>query len=174
MAEDDRQELPSSTSLDELVEFFDTHDMGEHEVALPEAQFEVDLQRVRRMLNYSESTRKLIDRLNEKSLIFEFFFVFSRFEYALLSLSYIRPDKTYVFADWDRFATELDDSFKLDLFPTLPEAVEFYEQHPPKKQVVELGRLDSRILLPRKERGGLRRCSHPFGELETIFFMARS
>lgn len=38
------QELPSFTSLDELVEFFDTHDLGEHEEALPEAQFEIDLQ----------------------------------------------------------------------------------------------------------------------------------
>ena len=44
MAEDDRPELRFFTSLDELVEFFDTHDMGEHEEALPEAQFEIDLQ----------------------------------------------------------------------------------------------------------------------------------
>ena len=31
--------------LAELVEFFDTHDMGENEEALPKAHFEVDLRR---------------------------------------------------------------------------------------------------------------------------------
>ena len=31
--------------LAELVEFFDTHDMGEYEEALPEVHFDVDLQR---------------------------------------------------------------------------------------------------------------------------------
>ncbi len=43
--EDDRQELPPSTSLNGLVEFFDTHDMGEHEGVVPEAHFEIDIQR---------------------------------------------------------------------------------------------------------------------------------
>jgi hypothetical protein len=39
------QQFPSFASLDELVEFFDTHDMGEYEGDLPEAHFEVDVQR---------------------------------------------------------------------------------------------------------------------------------
>jgi hypothetical protein len=30
----------------ELVEFFDTHDMGENEATFPEAYFEVDLRRI--------------------------------------------------------------------------------------------------------------------------------
>ena len=45
MAENDLQELPSFGSLDELVEFFDTNDMGNYEANSPEAHFEVDLRR---------------------------------------------------------------------------------------------------------------------------------
>jgi hypothetical protein len=36
MAENDSQRLPSFASLDELVEFVDTHDMGEYGKDLPE------------------------------------------------------------------------------------------------------------------------------------------
>jgi len=32
-----------SASLDELVEFFDTHDLGEYWDQMPEAHFEVDI-----------------------------------------------------------------------------------------------------------------------------------
>lgn len=92
------------------------------------------------MVDYREPTCQLIDRLHEKPLIYEFFFVFSRFEYALLSLGYVRPGKT-VFADWDKFATNLNDAFKPDLTPRLPEAVKYYEEQPPKMQAVESGRL---------------------------------
>jgi hypothetical protein len=41
MAENDSQRLPSFASLDELVEFVDTHDMGEYEEDLPEVHFDV-------------------------------------------------------------------------------------------------------------------------------------
>jgi hypothetical protein len=45
MTENKQQPLPSFESLDDLVEFFETSDMGEYEVDLPEAQFDVDLQK---------------------------------------------------------------------------------------------------------------------------------
>ncbi|MBC8264672.1 MAG: hypothetical protein H8E47_11180 [Anaerolineales bacterium] len=35
--------MPRFASLDELVEFFDTHDMGEYWDEMPEAHFEVDI-----------------------------------------------------------------------------------------------------------------------------------
>ena len=35
--------MPHFTSLDELVEFFDTHDLGEYLDQMPEAHFEVDI-----------------------------------------------------------------------------------------------------------------------------------
>ncbi|MCX7045310.1 MAG: CopG family antitoxin [Candidatus Sumerlaeota bacterium] len=35
--------MPQFNSISELVDFFDTHDMGEYD--LPEAQFDVDIQK---------------------------------------------------------------------------------------------------------------------------------
>jgi hypothetical protein len=37
--------LPRFGSLDELVKFFDTHDLGEYWTEMPEAHFEVDIKR---------------------------------------------------------------------------------------------------------------------------------
>jgi hypothetical protein len=37
--------LPRFRSLDELVTFFDTHDLGEYWTEMPEAHFEVDIKR---------------------------------------------------------------------------------------------------------------------------------
>ncbi len=39
------KKLPSFESLDELVDFFDTHDLGEYLDGMPEAQFDVDIKR---------------------------------------------------------------------------------------------------------------------------------
>ena len=43
MAENKSKNMPHFTSLDELVEFFDTHDLGEYWDQMPEAHFEVDI-----------------------------------------------------------------------------------------------------------------------------------
>lgn len=43
MAESKSRKLPRFSSTEELVEFFDTHDLGEYEHELPEANFDVDL-----------------------------------------------------------------------------------------------------------------------------------
>jgi len=44
MAEKNKSEnMPHFASLDELVEFFDTHDLGEYWDQMPEAHFEVDI-----------------------------------------------------------------------------------------------------------------------------------
>jgi hypothetical protein len=45
MAENNQETLPPFESLDDLVEFFDTNDLGDYEAELPEAHFEVNLQR---------------------------------------------------------------------------------------------------------------------------------
>ena len=45
MAESKSKKLPQFNSSQELVEFFDTHDMGEYESELPEAHFDVDIKR---------------------------------------------------------------------------------------------------------------------------------
>lgn len=45
MAASESRKLPQFGSSQELVDFFDTHDMGEYESELPEADFDVDLKR---------------------------------------------------------------------------------------------------------------------------------
>jgi hypothetical protein len=62
MAENDSKKLPSFASLDDLVEFFETHDMGDYEEALPEAHLEVDLQRKIHLVAIDE---ELNNRLTE-------------------------------------------------------------------------------------------------------------
>ena len=47
MAEDESASLHPFTSLDGLVEFFDTHDMGEYVEHVPEAHFEVLIPKAR-------------------------------------------------------------------------------------------------------------------------------
>jgi CopG antitoxin of type II toxin-antitoxin system len=51
MAENEVTPLPHFQSLPELVEYFDTHDMGEHWDGMPEAQFEVDIKRRHRLVS---------------------------------------------------------------------------------------------------------------------------
>ncbi len=66
MAENDSQQLPSFASLDELVEFFDTHDMGEYEGALPEAHFEVDLRRKTHLVAIDEELNNRLTEIAEQ------------------------------------------------------------------------------------------------------------
>ena len=64
MAENDSQKLPSFASLDELVEFVDTNDMGDYEENLPEAHFKVDLRRKTHLVAIDE---ELNNRLTESA-----------------------------------------------------------------------------------------------------------
>ena len=43
----DGVQMPRFQSLDELVKFFDTHDLGDYWEQMPEAHFEVDVTRMR-------------------------------------------------------------------------------------------------------------------------------
>jgi CopG antitoxin of type II toxin-antitoxin system len=45
MPESKLETLPQFNSNQELVDFFDTHDMGEYEEEMPEASFDVELKR---------------------------------------------------------------------------------------------------------------------------------
>ena len=68
MAENNSQQPPSFTSLDELVEFFDTHDMGEYE-DLPEAQFDVSLQRRTHLVAIDEEINSKLTEIAEQEQI---------------------------------------------------------------------------------------------------------
>lgn len=45
MSASETASLPEFASLDQMVEFFDTHDMGEYWDQMVEADFEIDLKR---------------------------------------------------------------------------------------------------------------------------------
>ena len=66
MAENNPQKLPSFASLDELVEFFDTHDMGEYEEDLPEAHFDVNLQRRIHLVAIDEEINSRLTKIAEQ------------------------------------------------------------------------------------------------------------
>ncbi len=66
MGENDSKKLPSFTSLDELVEFFESNDMGEFEAELPEAQFEVDLARKTHLVAIDEETNNRLTEIAER------------------------------------------------------------------------------------------------------------
>lgn len=46
--------LPRFNSIDELVEFFDTHDMGEYWDQMPEAHFDIDIRSRRHIFTIDE------------------------------------------------------------------------------------------------------------------------
>lgn len=69
MAENDSQKLPPFASLDELVEFFDTRDMGEYEEDLPEVHFDVDLRRKTHLVAIDEETNNRLTEIAEQERI---------------------------------------------------------------------------------------------------------
>lgn len=62
MAKSKAKALPPSRSLDELVEFFDTHDMGEYWEDMPEAHFDIAIKRRAHLVAIDE---ELIGKLAE-------------------------------------------------------------------------------------------------------------
>lgn len=91
-----------------------------------------------------EFSQKLLSEIGaSRDTIIEFFAVFSRFEYSLKCAGYIEKDKSYVAADWDRFAEELNSSFKMKLNrdTELKSAVDYLIKNPPKKQINDNGTL---------------------------------
>jgi hypothetical protein len=63
MAENNSKRLPSFGSLDELVEFFEVHDMGEYEEALPEAHFKVDIRRKTHLVAIDEEVNSRLSEI---------------------------------------------------------------------------------------------------------------
>lgn len=57
--------MPNFASLDDLVEFFDTHDLCEYLDGMPKAQFEVDIQKRTHLFALDE---ELADKLTEIAL----------------------------------------------------------------------------------------------------------
>lgn len=55
MARNNSKSLPKFHSLDELVEFFDSNDLGDYLDQLPEAKFDVDLKKRTHLIALDES-----------------------------------------------------------------------------------------------------------------------
>ncbi len=63
MAESSSHNLPSHTSLEELVEFFDAHDMGDHLEQMPEAYFDVAIKRRTHLVAIDEELAGKLDEI---------------------------------------------------------------------------------------------------------------
>ncbi|MBV9386829.1 MAG: hypothetical protein JOZ78_10425 [Chroococcidiopsidaceae cyanobacterium CP_BM_ER_R8_30] len=72
MAESKSQKLPQFNSTEELVEFFDTHDMGEYENEVPEVHFDVDIKRNHYLISVDGYLmNKLLEIAKDQQVSFE-------------------------------------------------------------------------------------------------------
>ncbi len=69
-------------------------------------------------------------------MIFRYFAVFSRFEYALKRSGFLRTRNGAAQADWDCYANSLKGRFADAQNPYFRQAITFLKQRPPRKQVV--------------------------------------
>ncbi len=72
MKKSENNVLPHFDSLDELVNFFDTHDMGEFYEQMPKANFEVDISRRQYLFALdAEVARKLTEIAKSRKITSE-------------------------------------------------------------------------------------------------------
>jgi len=76
-------------------------------------------------------------------IVVEFFVKFSRFEYALKRAGYLDTTRNRVEVDWNKFAENIGQGFQDRLshpeYAQLNSAVEFLQNQPPKKLVLQSG-----------------------------------
>lgn len=78
---------------------------------------------------------------NGESIIFDFFVTFSRFECALKNTNrFLHPNQAQ--ALWDRFSDVISSYFNPNSSPELRSAVDYILNEPPRKQIVNGGRLE--------------------------------
>jgi CopG antitoxin of type II toxin-antitoxin system len=56
-------ELPPTDSLADLVEFFDTHDMGEYWDRMPEGDFDIDLRRRKHLVTLEADLARKVAKI---------------------------------------------------------------------------------------------------------------
>ncbi|MCK4841938.1 MAG: hypothetical protein KAT04_08650 [Methylococcales bacterium] len=71
----------------------------------------------------------------------DFYSVFSRIEYALKSTEFAIGNNKRVEPAWDKFANEIDEKLFQSKDKKLLKAIEYILQNPPRKQVLENGRI---------------------------------
>jgi hypothetical protein len=78
----------------------------------------------------------------ERGVAWEFFVLFSRFEYALKRVDdFLMPNDGEAKANWDRFGTQVNTDFPVN-DPHVAAAIAFYMADPPRRQVRVNGALD--------------------------------
>jgi hypothetical protein len=78
---------------------------------------------------------------SDEKLIMDFFFVFSRFEYALKRAGYIFPNLSYAKPHWIKFAYESAAKFNRVQNPAMNAALLYLKTNPPKQQIEVNGSL---------------------------------
>jgi hypothetical protein len=96
--------------------------------------------------------RWLRDAHLDKDLVLEFFFVFSRFEYALKRAGYLMRSSSRAEPAWDRFGQDIQLVYDPNGASKLDRAVKYLLTHPPRRQIKSHGRLG---WSDDGERGGL-------------------
>jgi hypothetical protein len=90
-------------------------------------------------------TRTIEDELNE--LFLKLFKMFARFEYALKAAGY-HEGNGEANPNWRKFAESIPDVFDNPSTTELQTAINYLEQHPPKKQVVKDNVLEWKVSVP--------------------------
>lgn len=81
-------------------------------------------------------------------LLLEFLRAFSRFEFALKATGFAQGDERGVEPAWDRFARAISPRVEATQDPEFIAAVEYLVAQPPKKQILDGGRLSWRNVPP--------------------------
>ena len=63
MLENNSQLLPQYASLDELTDFFDSHDMGDYFEQMPEVEFTVDLKNRKHLVTIDEEVASKLSEI---------------------------------------------------------------------------------------------------------------
>lgn len=98
-----------------------------------------DVQTRTRNINF-----KYLHQINpeDAEVIFDFFVVFSRFEFALKHAGYLKGNRDKAEPDWDKYCTSVQDKFDKTSPLEFQEACGYYTSYPPKKQVVIDGQVE--------------------------------
>ncbi len=86
-----------------------------------------------------DAIRRIADS-EDRQLAWHFFIFFSRFEYALKRHeTYLKKGTDKAEANWDLFASSHNARFIPDSTPQLQQAVRYFREHPPRKQICASG-----------------------------------
>jgi hypothetical protein len=97
-------------------------------------------------MDYLENTQTTIST----ELVLNFFLVLSRMEFALKFAGFASGDEKSVTPDWDDFASKIQDKFNSQNNEKLSNAMEYYLDYPPQKQVLINDKLDWVDAIPQK------------------------